>query len=296
MSNYTKIQIWKLASRPKTLPAAITPVVVGSALAFYSNSFNFLPALSCILGALLLQIAANLANDYYDYKKGTDPIERIGPMRVAASGLLRPEELFRGLAFIIFLSILNGLYLIWIGGIIILLIGVTSIISLMAYSGLRIAYGYYGMGDVMVFIFFGLFAVNGTYFVQTGNIDEISIWGSLPSGFLITAILVVNNYRDIKTDNATGKRTLAVIFGQKNTRLYFITLLSLSYGVLFIFYFRFDFSIFIFLPVFTVPMSYKVIRDLYLDIDGPRLNKTLASTAKLGLIFSILFSVGIMVN
>ncbi|MCE7735066.1 MAG: 1,4-dihydroxy-2-naphthoate polyprenyltransferase [Candidatus Heimdallarchaeota archaeon] len=296
MSDYTKIQIWKLASRPKTLPAAITPVVVGSALAFFSSSFKLLPALSCFFGALLLQIAANLANDYYDYKKGTDPVERIGPMRVAASGLLAADELFRGLMLIILLSIINGLYLIWVGGIMILLIGVASIISLMAYSGLRVAYGYYGMGDVMVFIFFGLFAVNGTYFVQNGSIDEISLWGSLPSGFLITAILVVNNYRDIKTDNATGKRTLAVIMGQKNTRLYFISLLSLSYVVLLIFYLRLDFSIFIFLPLITVPLSYKVIKALYLDVDGPRLNKTLASTAKLGLIFSILFSIGILLS
>lgn len=296
MESPSKFTIWKLASRPKTLPAAITPVVVGSALAFYSQSLMVLPAISCILGALFLQIAANMANDYYDFKKGTDPVERIGPLRVAASGLLSPQELFRGLMVVILISILNGLYLIWVGGLVILLIGVASIFSLMAYSGLRISYGYYGLGDIMVFIFFGILAVNGTYFVQTGDFDKISLWGSLPSGFLITAILVVNNYRDIETDKETGKRTLAVIMGPNITRIYFILLILMSYLVLFVFYFQLSFSIFILLPLVSLPISYQIINELYQEIDGPRLNKTLASTAKLGLIFSILFSIGVSLS
>jgi 1,4-dihydroxy-2-naphthoate octaprenyltransferase len=296
MSEYSKVQIWKLASRPKTLPAAITPVIVGSALAYHAESFKIIPALSCVLGALLLQVAANLANDYYDHKKGTDTTDRIGPMRVAASGLLEPGELFAGLIVVLLLSVLNGLYLIWIGGYIILLIGVASIISLMAYSGLRISYGYYGLGDLMVFIYFGLLAVNGTYFVQTGNFDNIALWGSLPSGFLITAILVVNNYRDLNTDRATGKRTLAVIMGPRITRIYFALLILLSYGILIIFYLHLDFSIFIFLPFVTIAMSYRVVEDLHQDLQGPRLNETLARTAKLGLVFSILFSIGVLVS
>ncbi|MHA2274733.1 MAG: 1,4-dihydroxy-2-naphthoate polyprenyltransferase [Candidatus Kariarchaeaceae archaeon] len=296
MNNYSKIQIWKLASRPKTLPAAVTPVIVGSALAFYSESFKLIPALSCMLGALLLQVAANMANDYYDFKKGSDTSERIGPMRVTASGLLTPKELLRGLLFVILISIVNGLYLIWISGIIILVIGVTSIISLMAYSGLRISYGYYGLGDFFVFTYFGILAVTGTYYVQMGEFDQIALWGSLPSGFLITAILVVNNYRDIETDRATGKRTLAVIMGRNVTRIYFISLLILSYCVLIVFFIKFNLSILIFLPVFTGPAGFRLIKELFKDVDGPRLNITLANSAKFSLWFNLLFSLGIVLS
>ncbi|OLS23767.1 MAG: 1,4-dihydroxy-2-naphthoate octaprenyltransferase [Candidatus Heimdallarchaeota archaeon LC_2] len=292
MISQSKFNIWIMASRPKTLPAAITPVLVGSALAQYSDSFKILPALSCILGALLLQIAANMANDYYDFKKGTDPIDRIGPIRVTASGLLSPRELISGLMGVLLLSVLNGLYLIWIGGIVILIIGIMSIASLMAYSGLRVSYGYHGFGDIFVFVFFGLLAVNGTYFVQVDQFDSIAIWSSLPSGFLITAILVVNNYRDIDTDAKTGKRTLAVILGRKNTRKYFQLLFLLSYLDLVFLYINFDLSEFILLPFLTIPLSYRLYSALSGTIDGPKLNIVLADTAKLGLYFSLLFSLG----
>ncbi len=293
MESYSKTKIWIMASRPKTLPAAITPVVVGSALAYYSNSFKILPALSCILGALLLQIAANMANDYYDFNKGTDPVDRIGPVRVAASGLLSTKELFSGLMIVLLLSVVNGLYLIWIGGIVILIIGVMSIISLMTYSGLRVSYGYHGLGDVFVFIFFGLLAVNGTYFVQVEEFNSIALWSSLPSGLLITAILVVNNYRDIETDMKTGKRTLAVILGPKNTRIYFLMLFLFSYIDLIFLFTKFD-SLLILLPILTLPQALRLNSALGKTIDGPHLNLVLADTAKLGLYFSILFSIGII--
>lgn len=284
-----------MASRPKTLPAAVGPVVVGTAFAVHFQQFQVFPALAAVIGAILLQIAANLANDYFDYIKGYDTTERIGPTRVAASGLLDIKELRNGLIAVILLSMLIGLYLIWIGGWPILLIGIFSIIFAVAYSGGPVPLASNGLGDIFVFIFFGLIAVNGTYYVQSGSIANEVVMGSIPVGLLITAILVVNNYRDIDTDSKTGKFTLAVFLGHQLTRIYYVILLVISYLIPIYLFITGDYSFFILLPLLSLIITVNNTKILFDDIDGDKLNQALAGTAQLSLIFSLLFAIGIVI-
>ncbi|MHA2250714.1 MAG: 1,4-dihydroxy-2-naphthoate polyprenyltransferase [Candidatus Kariarchaeaceae archaeon] len=291
----SKVQVWLMAIRPKTLPAAIGPVFVGSAFALDDDKFKFLPAFAALLGALLLQIGANLANDYFDFIKGTDPDERKGPTRVAASGLLDKHELRNGLIAVIAASLIVGLYLIYVGKWPILLIGFFSIVFLLTYSGGPWPFGYHGLGDFFVFIFFGFIAVSGTYYVQSLSISFLVIVGSIPSGALITAILVVNNYRDLSTDKETGKKTLAVIIGPKLTVIEYILLFIVAYLTPVYLLIQENFSIWVFLPWLTIPLTVRLINTLKSTNDGPTLNKTLAKTAQLNLIFSLLFSIGITV-
>ena len=211
-------QRWLIASRPKTLPAATVPVIVGTAAAFKDNVFQFGPALAALLGALLIQIGANFANDVFDYKKGADTAERLGPTRVTQAGMLSPGQVYAGMVVVFGLATLIGVYLVLVAGWAVILIGVFSILAALAYTGGPFPLGYNGLGDIFVFIFFGLVAVCGTYFVQAGTLGALAWWGALPVGFLATAILVVNNLRDVKTDRIAGKKTLAVRFGESGAR------------------------------------------------------------------------------
>ena len=226
----TPTQAWVLASRPKTLPAAVSPVVVGAALAAADGRFVVGPALACLAAALLLQIGSNLANDYFDHIKGADTAERIGPLRVTAGGLLSPATVRNGMIAVFGLAALIGVYLILVGGWPILLVGVAAIAAAVAYTGGPKPFGYMGLGDIAVFVFFGLVAVVGTYYVQALTITPASIIASLPMGALITAILVVNNLRDIDTDRQAGKHTLAVRFGRRGARLEYTLLLAAAYS------------------------------------------------------------------
>jgi 1,4-dihydroxy-2-naphthoate octaprenyltransferase len=175
--NLPKLKIWFMAVRPKTLPAAVGPVIIGSSFAIDADEFQFLPASAALIGALLLQIAANLANDYFDFIKGTDTEDRIGPIRVASSGLLDIAELKNGLVLVIFLALIDGLYLIYIAGWPILLIGGSAIIFLLVYSGGPLPFGYRGLGDFIVFLYFGIIAVSDTYYVQALIIDRLVLIG-----------------------------------------------------------------------------------------------------------------------
>jgi len=268
---------------------------VGTAFAIHFGEFKFFPALAAVIGAVLLQIAANLANDYFDYLAGHDTEERLGPTRVAASGLISPTELRNGLIVNILLSMVVGLYLIFVGGPLILLIGVLSIIFAVVYSGGPFPLASNGLGDIFVFIFFGLIAVTGTYYVQAQQIIAEVIIGSIPVGLLVTAILVVNNYRDIETDAKTGKTTIAVLLGHQWTRIYYIILLGIAYLTPIYLLITGDYTLAILLPLLSVPLAIKQIAILYEEVDGPKLNKALAGTAQLGLIYSILFAVGIII-
>ena len=215
----SQIDAWILAIRPKTLPAAASPVIVGSALAFVDGKFNFWPALAALLGSLLLQIISNVANDLFDFKRGADAGDRIGPTRVTQAGLLTPDQVQRGLNFLIGLTVLIGIYLVIHAGWPILVLGVVAIISAVAYTAGPFPLAYHGLGDIFVFVFFGLSATAGTYFVQAGSVSSATWWMASAIGLLIVAILVVNNLRDIESDRAAGKRTLAVRFGVQGTRL-----------------------------------------------------------------------------
>ena len=222
---------WVLAARPKTLSAASVPVLIGSACAFALESFRWGPALAALGGALLLQIGANFANDVYDYEKGADTADRLGPTRAVQAGLITPGAMKRGMLVVFALSLLVGAYLTLVAGPIILAIGVVSIVSAIAYTGGPTRLGYNGLGDLFVFVFFGGVAVCGSVFVQTGDVPALALWCSLPVGALATAILVVNNLRDCEQDARVGKRTLAVRFGPKAVVYEYWLLLALAYAV-----------------------------------------------------------------
>ena len=225
---------WILAIRPKTLPAAVSPVIVGTAVATADKALRPTIALSALAGALLLQIGANLANDYFDYVKGVDTPDRLGPIRVTQSGLISQKHVKIGMIITFVLATIVGSYLILAGGWPILFIGSASILIALSYSGGPYPLASHGLGDILVFIFFGFVAVCGTYYVQTLHITMLAVLLSIPVGALITAILVVNNLRDINTDRAVGKYTLAVITGKQGAKIEYAMLLISAYIVPFI--------------------------------------------------------------
>ncbi|MGM0556922.1 MAG: 1,4-dihydroxy-2-naphthoate polyprenyltransferase, partial [Myxococcota bacterium] len=210
---------WVMATRPKTLAAAAVPVAVGTGVAVSHDQFQWLPALVALLGAFLIQIGTNLANDYFDFQKGADNEDRLGPTRVVSSGLISAKAVRNAMILAFALAAAVGSYLIWLGGWPILVIGVLSIMSGIAYTGGPFPLGYNGLGDLFVFIFFGVVAVMGTYYVQALEWSLESFVASVPVGLLSVAILIVNNYRDIDTDRAAGKMTLAVRLGRSLTRV-----------------------------------------------------------------------------
>ncbi len=288
----TPFQAWMMASRPKTLPAAASAVIVGAAVAAREGGFAPLPALAALLIALLLQIGANIANDLFDFYRGADTAERLGPTRVTQAGLLSPRQVRLGMWVTFALATLVGLYLIgrvgwaavWIGGF--------AILAAVAYSGGPFPYGYYALGDLAVFIFFGPVAVAGTYLAQAGVVSRMALWASLPMGLLITAILVVNNLRDIETDRAAGKRTLAVLLGPRGARGEYLLCLGLAYlaplmmGLLGVTSFGG------LLTWLSLPLAYRQWKGVHAE--GRALNATLAGTARLTLVYALLFSVGIL--
>lgn len=210
----SSLSAWLSATRPRTLPAAVAPVLVGSAIAWRSGCFKTLPALLCLVFALLAQIAANFANDYFDFVKGADTAARKGPRRAVASGLISPGAMRRATIGVCLLAFLEGLCLLPFGGLPLLAIGILSIIFAVAYTGGPYPLGYHGLGDLFVFVFFGPIAVGATAFVQEGALSGASMIAGTAVGLLAVNILVTNNYRDADTDKLAGKKTLVVRFGR----------------------------------------------------------------------------------
>ncbi|MBW1799677.1 MAG: 1,4-dihydroxy-2-naphthoate polyprenyltransferase [Deltaproteobacteria bacterium] len=289
----SNFKAWMMAIRPKTLPAAISPVVVGTAMAFHDGTFKVLPALAALMGALLLQIGVNLANDYFDFIKGVDDKDRLGPVRVTQSGLIPPGQVKAGMGCVFGLAVLIGVYLINLGGWPIMAIGAASIISALAYSGGPYPLGSHGLGDLFVFVFFGLVAVCGTYYVQALRLTLPAVLSAIPVGLLITAILVVNNLRDIDSDRRAGKRTLAVILGKRGARIEFIGLVIAAYAFSLFFAITGLFPRFVLLTLLSIPMAVSIIATI-MNQEGPVLNLALAGTAKFTLAFSLLFAIGLM--
>ena len=283
---------WILAARPKTLPAAAAPVVVGTAVAIGEGVFAAGPALAALLGALLIQIGANFANDVFDYKKGADTSERLGPLRVTQTGLLSPGQVMAGMWVTFGLATLIGLYLVWVGGWPVVAIGVLSILSGIAYTGGPFPLGYNGLGDLFVFIFFGLAAVCGTYFVQALTVSAAAVWASVPVGFLATAIMVVNNLRDVDTDRAAGKKTLAVRLGQRGAQIEYLLLVYGAFLVPLLMWFLRLASPWVMLSWASLLLVRPLVR-MVLTEKGRPLNLALAGTARLELVFSVLFAVGL---
>ncbi|HVJ14864.1 MAG TPA: 1,4-dihydroxy-2-naphthoate polyprenyltransferase [Polyangiaceae bacterium] len=286
------LRAWVLAARPKTLSAAVVPVLVGTACVAATGGVRWGPAVAAFTGALLLQIGANFANDVFDFEKGADTEERLGPTRAVQAGLLSARAMRVGMWAVFATALAVGLYLTSVAGPLILAIGVASIISAIAYTGGPYPLGYHGLGDVFVFLFFGLVAVCGTAFVQLGTVPTLAIWAALPIGALATAILVVNNLRDIETDRRAGKRTLAVRFGEAGALFEYGLLLALAYGVPLWLAASAALRPIVVLPLATLPMAISLFMALKRE-RGRALNPLLARTAKLLLLFGALFSAGI---
>lgn len=289
-----KFESWVLASRPKTLPAAVVPVVVGSSIAVFDNGFNPVAASIALFCSLLIQIGTNFVNDLYDYLAGSDKKDRIGPTRVLASGLISVTEMRIAIYSVFTLTFLLGLYLVYLGGWMILLIGMLSMLAGIAYTAGPYPLAYNGLGDIFVFIFFGFVGTTGTYYVQTHHVSALPFWASIPVGALITNILVVNNYRDRDEDMSNGKRTLAVKLGERFTRIQFLIFMIVSYAILLVVYFTYKRELIVFLPLLSLPLSVKLIKMIF-TLRGKELNKTLELTAKLSAIYGALFAAGILI-
>ncbi|MDP2301480.1 MAG: 1,4-dihydroxy-2-naphthoate polyprenyltransferase [Ignavibacteria bacterium] len=292
-SSYSQTTIWIMASRPKTLLAAFVPVIVGSSLAFMQGSFQPIAAFVALLCALLIQIATNFTNDLYDFLKGADNKKRVGPVRVLNAGLVTPEKMKFAIYLTFFMAFVLGLYLVYLTGTIILIVGIVSIIAGLAYTAGPYPLAYNGLGDIFVFVFFGVVGTVGTYYVQVQEISALSFLASIPVGALITNILVVNNYRDIDQDRFTGKNTLAVKLGKTFSRYEYLILMISSFFVPFIFYIFYDISLWIFLPYLTLPLAYKLVIMLF-ELQGEQLNSTLELTAKFSALYGLLFAIGIV--
>jgi 1,4-dihydroxy-2-naphthoate octaprenyltransferase len=291
--SHTKFQSWLLASRPKTLPAAVVPVLVGSALAVSVGKLYLPYSIVALLCALLIQIGTNFTNDLYDFIKGADSKQRKGPVRVLASGLISVKEMKIGSVAVFGLAFILGLYLVYSAGLIVLWIGIISIIAGILYTAGPFPLAYNGLGDLFVFVFFGIAGTMGTFYLHTQEFSLLSLLVSLPVGALTTNILIVNNYRDVEEDKAAGKNTLAVFLGRSFTRWEFIVLLLLSYAVSLILFLNFDYSYWIFLPYITIPFTILLIRMLF-KLKGESLNKTLELTAKFAGVYGLLFSAGLV--
>lgn len=294
MNKKNKLNSWILASRPKTLPAAVVPVLVGSALAVSVGNFYPTYSIVALLCALLIQIGTNFTNDLYDYLKGADSEQRKGPLRVLASGLISVNEMKIGSVAVFGLSFLLGLYLVYSCGILVLWIGIISIFAGIVYTAGPFPLAYNGLGDLFVFAFFGVVGTMGTFYLHTQEFSILSFLVSLPVGALTTNILIVNNYRDIEEDKAAGKNTLAVYLGKEFTRWEFIILLLLSYAVSLILFLNFEYTLWIFLPYITIPFTILLIRMLF-KLKGESLNKTLELTAKFAGIYGLLLSAGLII-
>lgn len=286
-------QIWSEAARPRTLPAAFAPVAVGSALAWYDGCFEPVAAAVCLGFALLVQIGTNFANDYYDHRKGADTSARVGPRRAVAAGLVTPAAMRRAMIGVFAAAFALGLTLLWWGGPWLLGIGVASIVCGIAYTGGPYPLAYHGLGDVFVFVFFGLVAVGATYFVQAGSFDADVLLLAVPVGLLAANILVVNNYRDVETDAAAGKRTLVVILGRTFARRQFAGSLALAFGVLPIVAWRLE-SAWLLLPCLLLPVAWRHARALATGRTPAALIALLGATGRLLAVFALLVAAGLV--
>ena len=283
---------WIIAIRPNTLPAAIAPVLIGTAMAFGNGAFHWPSAPTALLAALSIQIGTNLANDYFDFKNGADTAQRIGPQRVTQSGLIKPQKVLWGAIFFFLLSALFSAFLIHRAGMCIVIIAAVSILSGILYTAGPRPLGYLGLGDLFVLIFFGPVAVGGTYFVQALDIDWAVIVAGLAPGFLSMAILAINNLRDIDADRKANKRTLAVRLGRSfamSEYLFCIIAASLiPFAVVLVTDDHQGVALASLVGFFAIPCIKKALT----STDGQTLNRVLVHTGRLLLIYSVIFSIG----
>ena len=289
----TLMRAWILAARPRTLPAAAVPVLVGTAVAARLGApIRPLVFLATLAAALLIQIATNFANDYSDFLRGADHEGRLGPLRVTQSGLLSQRAIRRGIVVAFALALVPGLYLAWVGGWPIVAIGLLSIACGLAYTGGPWPFGYHGLGDLFVFVFFGLVAVAGSCYLQTGAWNALALAASIPVGLLTTNILVVNNLRDVPTDRAAGKHTLAVRIGERATRWQFAAFVMLAYATPIALVLRDRRAAWLLLPWLSAPMAAGLMRRVLAGTAGRELNPVLERSGQLLLVFGGLLAAG----
>jgi len=291
-----KIKTWVEAARPKTLAAAFTPVLVGAGISWYDQALSVTSTSIAFLCAFLIQIGTNFANDYFDFVKGADTDERIGFTRATAAGLISPKAMLNATIISMSLAFLFGLYLVWIGGWVILVIGLLSLLFGVLYTGGPYPLGYNGLGDIFVFIFFGIVAVMGTYYVNALEWSEASFWASLSVGALCTNILVINNLRDVEQDAKVGKRTLGVMFGDTVLRWEYTFMILLAYAIPPHFYVQLNYSIWIFLPFLVLPIAIMHAFKVWTETDKRNLNSLLENTARFMALFGLLFTLGIVLG
>lgn len=289
----SRVKIWLEATRPRTLPAAVAPVLVGSALAMHEGKFDAGAAGLCLLFALLVQIGTNFANDYYDFVKGADSATRVGPRRAVAAGLVKPEVMRTAMIGVFALAFASGLSLIAWGGPWLLVIGVASIACGVAYTGGPWPLGYNGLGDVFVFMFFGLVAVGATFFVQAGRVTADAVLAGSAIGLLAANILVVNNYRDAETDAVAGKRTLVVRFGRGFARAQFAVSLVIALAIPAVLWAR-GYRAWCLLPLVLAPMAWAHVRRLSASEMPAERIALLGDTGKFLAAYAGLLAVGIL--
>jgi 1,4-dihydroxy-2-naphthoate octaprenyltransferase len=291
------VKLWLVAARPRTLPAAVAPVLVGTSLAIGEGTFRPLAFVCALIGSIFIQIGTNLSNDYSDARRGADTEDRLGPVRVTAGGLMPPRTVLIGTYVAFGIAVLAGVYLIVLAGWQLLLVGAASILAGILYTGGPRPYGYEGLGEVFVFLFFGVVAVVGSYFVQTEDLRWEAFALSVPVGLLAAAILLVNNIRDADTDRRAGKKTLAVRLGRDGARRLFAGCLVVAYlTVPLVALFGDDISPLTLLALLTLPLAVPLVRTVRERTDGPSLNQALAKTGMLLGLFSLLLSIGLLAS
>jgi 1,4-dihydroxy-2-naphthoate polyprenyltransferase len=289
------LRLWATGARPRTLPAAVAPVLVGTALAATEDVFRPLAFVAALVGSLFIQIGTNLSNDYSDARRGADADDRLGPVRVTAGGLLPPRTVLVGTYVAFGIAIAAGLYLAAVAGWQLLLVGGASILAGVLYTGGPRPYGYEGLGELFVFVFFGVVAVVGSYFVQTETLRWEAFALSVPVGLLSSAILVVNNVRDIDTDRRAGKRTLAVRLGRRRARRLFAAMVALAFTPPVVVAVA-DEQPWLLLSLAALPLAAPLVRTVATRSDGPSLNGALAETGRLLGAVSLLLSAGLLLS
>jgi 1,4-dihydroxy-2-naphthoate polyprenyltransferase len=290
------LRIWLMAARPKTLPVGLAPVLVGTALAGTADVFEPLRFAAALLGALFIQVGANLSNDYSDARRGADTEDRLGPVRVTAGGLVPPRAVLIATYVTFGLAILTGVYLIVVAGWELLLVGAASIVAGVLYTGGPRPYGYEGLGELFVFLFFGIVAVAGSFFVQTETLVWEAFALAVPVGLLAAAVLVVNNVRDLDTDRRAGKRTLAARLGRRRTRVLFAAMVYGAYLLAPVTWLFGPLEPWLLLPLLSLPLAAQVVRTVRTRTDGPSLNEALAKTGMLELLFCVLLAAGVLLS
>jgi 1,4-dihydroxy-2-naphthoate polyprenyltransferase len=290
------VRIWLMAARVRTLPASIAPVLVGTALAGYQGVFHPLRFVAAMVGAVFIQVGTNLSNDYSDARRGADTEDRLGPVRVTAGGLVPPGRVLVATYVSFGVAVAAGTYLVVVAGWQLLVVGAASILAGVLYTGGPRPYGYEGLGEVFVFLFFGIVAVAGSFFVQVKHLDWEAFALAVPVGLVASAILVVNNFRDLDTDRRAGKRTLAVRLGRARTRTMYAVITYLAYVLTPVTWVFGPLRPWLFLPWLTLPLAAELVRTVRNRTDGASLNQALAQTGLLQLLFCMLLSAGLLLS